>query len=176
MSTCTVQLQSGPRLWKAHDLYNEGEGTIEGKFGYLDYSLICLDFDLSGGISMHSYDVQLSLQRCLAQGFPEQESHPYPQRTCVPTLGRFSIELYSLLGIGAIFRRLFLAFSQETSGGFILPLCSSHSVFQEQQIYILNLGHWVLPPCSSSTFKDCVVQSYRYIRGRKFQVFQLEIL
>ena len=29
ISTCTAQFWSGPRLWKAHDLYNEGEGTIE---------------------------------------------------------------------------------------------------------------------------------------------------
>ena len=47
MSTYTTQLWIGPRLWKAHDLYNECEGTIEGRFGYVDYSLICLDLDLS---------------------------------------------------------------------------------------------------------------------------------
>ena len=57
MSTCAVQFRGGPRLWKAHDLYNEGEATIKGRFRYLHYSLICLDLDLSGDISMHSYVV-----------------------------------------------------------------------------------------------------------------------
>ena len=57
MSACKVKFWSGPRLWKAHGLYNEVEGTIEGRFGYLDYSLICLDLDFPGDISMHSYVV-----------------------------------------------------------------------------------------------------------------------
>ena len=57
MSTFTTYFWSGPRLWKAHDLFNEGEGTIEGRFGYFDYYLIYLDLDLSSDISMHSYVV-----------------------------------------------------------------------------------------------------------------------
>ena len=29
MSTFTTWFRGGPRLWKAHNIYNEGEGTIE---------------------------------------------------------------------------------------------------------------------------------------------------
>ena len=45
MSTCTTQIWSGPRLWKAH-AYNEGEGTMEGMIWIIHF-LICLDIDLS---------------------------------------------------------------------------------------------------------------------------------
>ena len=45
MTTCTTQIWSGPRLWKAH-AYNEGEGTMEGMIWIIHF-LICLDLDLS---------------------------------------------------------------------------------------------------------------------------------
>ena len=46
MSTSTTKVWSGPRLWKANDLYNEGEGTIEGMIWIIHF-LIYLDLDLS---------------------------------------------------------------------------------------------------------------------------------
>ena len=45
LSTCTTQIWSGPRLWKAH-AYNEGEGTMEGMIWIIHF-LICLYLDLS---------------------------------------------------------------------------------------------------------------------------------
>ena len=45
MSTCTMQILSRPRLWKAH-AYNEDEGTMEGMIWTIHF-LIYLDLDLS---------------------------------------------------------------------------------------------------------------------------------
>ena len=61
---------------------------------------------------------------------------------------------------------------EDSSYHFVLHIQSS----KEKKIYVQHSGHFILPPCSSSPLKDCVVQSCRSIGGRKFLEFQLEIL
>ena len=59
MSTCTMQFRGGPRLWKAHNIYNEGKVTIEGMTWIIHF------FDLfrSGFVLGHFY----AILGCLAK-------------------------------------------------------------------------------------------------------------